>query len=91
MEMDRLKTLFEKFRVTASHDKMRMMADVVEELAHIVDDLDQRLKAIEGKGESATPQQPQEPHKPLENEFAFRDESPYDDPDVSDLTDIKSL
>jgi hypothetical protein len=87
MEMDRLKTLLEKFRATAPHDKTRTMADVVEELARIVNDLDRRLKAIEGKGESAsaTSKESQEPHKAPENEFAFKDESPYDDPDVVDM------
>jgi hypothetical protein len=54
MEMDRLKTLLEKFRVTAQHDKMRTMSDVVEEVARIVNDLDRRLKAIEGQGGGAT-------------------------------------
>ena len=54
MEMDRLKTLVEKLRVTAPNDKMRTMADVVEELAHIANDLDRRLKAIEGQGGGAS-------------------------------------
>jgi hypothetical protein len=73
MEMDRLTTLLEKFRVTAPHDKTRTMADVVEELARIVNDLDRRLKAIEdGESASATSKECQEPHKPPENEFAFK-------------------
>src|SRR5262245_14694050 len=86
MEMDRLKTLLEKFRVTAPYDKTRTMADVVEELARIVNDLDRRLKANEdGESASATSKECQEPHKPPENEFAFKDESPFDDPDVADM------
>ena len=36
---------------------------------------DRRLNAIETKGENASAS---------ENEFAFKDESPYDDPDVID-------
>jgi len=93
MELDRVRTLLEKFRVTAPHDKMRTMAEVVEELARIACDLDRRLEVIEGRGESAsaTPQAPQVPRQSPENEFAFEDKSPYDDPDAFEPTNIKTL